>query len=93
MSLACMPFLVVNMGGEMIFILDQRLKAQCVAPDKVRATVSDVVLHRLGKVEQGIARHYYVCHDSSTCVLRRSPQNGKGEDGVGGWARNLSPVP
>lgn len=76
-----MPFLVVNMGGEMIFILDQRLKAQCVAPDKVRATVSDVVLLQLGKREQGIARHFYVCHDSSTCVLRRSPNTAKERTG------------
>ena len=44
MSLACMPFLVVNMGGEMIYILDQRLRAQCVAPEKATKVINDVAM-------------------------------------------------
>uniref|UniRef100_A0A1I8EFT5 Protein OSCP1 n=1 Tax=Wuchereria bancrofti TaxID=6293 RepID=A0A1I8EFT5_WUCBA len=36
MSLKCMPLLLLNMGSEMIYILQQRLKAQNV--DKVRMT-------------------------------------------------------
>ena len=31
-----MPFLVLNLGIEMIYILEQRLRAQNIAPDKCR---------------------------------------------------------
>lgn len=33
-SAQAMPMLVVNMGAEMMFILEQRLKAQSISPDK-----------------------------------------------------------
>jgi len=31
-----MPMLIINMGGEMVYILEQRLTAQAVAPDKAK---------------------------------------------------------
>lgn len=34
MAQFCMPMLIVNMGGEMVYILEQRLTAQNVAGDK-----------------------------------------------------------
>lgn len=34
MSLKALPLLFLNMGGEMLYILDQRLKAQNIAKDK-----------------------------------------------------------
>jgi hypothetical protein len=34
MSQFCMPMLIVNMGGEMVYILEQRLHAQSVPADK-----------------------------------------------------------
>ena len=34
MSLLSMPFLVTNLGGEMIFILEQRLHAQNIPKEK-----------------------------------------------------------
>eukprot|EP01113_Clastostelium_recurvatum_P023431 TRINITY_DN27998_c0_g1_i1.p1 TRINITY_DN27998_c0_g1~~TRINITY_DN27998_c0_g1_i1.p1 ORF type:complete len:234 (-),score=59.51 TRINITY_DN27998_c0_g1_i1:92-793(-) len=43
MSLFAMPFLVVNMGGEMAYILEQRLQAQAIAPEKSRKVICDVV--------------------------------------------------
>lgn len=33
-SLMTMPMLIVNMGAEMIYVLDQRLKAQNIPRDK-----------------------------------------------------------
>jgi hypothetical protein len=33
-SFLVMPIIVLNMGGEMIYILNQRLQAQAVADDK-----------------------------------------------------------
>lgn len=36
------PLIVLNMGGEMIYILDQRLKAQSVEPSKAIKVLSDV---------------------------------------------------
>ena len=36
------PFVILNMGGEMIYILDQRLKAQNVEPAKAIKVLNDV---------------------------------------------------
>jgi hypothetical protein len=36
MSLFAMPFLVFNLGGEMIYILEQRLQAQNISQEKSR---------------------------------------------------------
>lgn len=33
-ALSTMPMLIVNMGAEMIYVLDQRLKAQNIPHDK-----------------------------------------------------------
>jgi len=38
-----MPLVLINMGGEMIYILDQRLHAQMVAEDKSHKVIDDVV--------------------------------------------------
>eukprot|EP01112_Ceratiomyxa_fruticulosa_P009713 TRINITY_DN2546_c0_g1_i2.p1 TRINITY_DN2546_c0_g1~~TRINITY_DN2546_c0_g1_i2.p1 ORF type:complete len:384 (-),score=83.45 TRINITY_DN2546_c0_g1_i2:161-1312(-) len=43
MSLFGMPFLVVNMGGEMSYILEQRLQAQAISNDKSKKVLSDVL--------------------------------------------------
>ncbi len=43
MSLIALPFVIVNLGAEMVYILDQRLKAQCIAEDKSRLVLNDVV--------------------------------------------------
>lgn len=32
--LFAMPLIVINMGGEMTYILEQRLRAQKISPDK-----------------------------------------------------------
>ncbi len=34
MSLRTLPILFLNLGGEMLYILDQRLRAQNVLPEK-----------------------------------------------------------
>lgn len=36
MAEASMPMLIINMGGEMVYILEQRLTAQAVATDKAK---------------------------------------------------------
>eukprot|EP00761_Pharyngomonas_kirbyi_P008184 gb/GECH01008195.1/.p1 GENE.gb/GECH01008195.1/~~gb/GECH01008195.1/.p1 ORF type:complete len:380 (+),score=87.64 gb/GECH01008195.1/:1-1140(+) len=43
MFLYSMPFLIVNMGGEMIYILNQRLKAQNVSSQKSVRVLCDVI--------------------------------------------------
>lgn len=40
-----LPFLIVNMGGEMIYILNQRLLAQKIPVDKADKVRSDVIRH------------------------------------------------
>eukprot|EP00906_Rhabdomonas_costata_P005721 RCo008509 len=42
MSLLTMPFLILNFGGEMIYILEQRLHAQNIAKDKSNKVLQDV---------------------------------------------------
>eukprot|EP00668_Euglena_longa_P011244 GGOE01013633.1.p1 GENE.GGOE01013633.1~~GGOE01013633.1.p1 ORF type:complete len:379 (-),score=69.62 GGOE01013633.1:281-1417(-) len=42
MSLLAMPFLVTNLGGEMIFILEQRLHAQNIPKEKSNKVLQDV---------------------------------------------------
>mmetsp|Transcript_14902 Transcript_14902/g.35450 ORF Transcript_14902/g.35450 Transcript_14902/m.35450 type:complete len:393 (+) Transcript_14902:67-1245(+) len=43
MAQYCMPMLIVNMGGEMVYILEQRLQAQNVAEDKAKRVLQDVI--------------------------------------------------
>lgn len=43
MSLIALPLVIVNLGAEMVYILDQRLKAQCIAEDKSHMVLNDVV--------------------------------------------------
>lgn len=43
MSMFAMPFLVINYGAEMFFILDQRLQAQSVTPERSSKVLLDVV--------------------------------------------------
>ncbi|GAX78582.1 hypothetical protein CEUSTIGMA_g6021.t1 [Chlamydomonas eustigma] len=43
MSLLAMPLIVVNLGCEMLYILDQRLKAQSIPEDKSCRVLQDVV--------------------------------------------------
>ena len=38
-----MPILVINMGGEMVYILAQRLRAQNVTPEKSTKVLGDVI--------------------------------------------------
>jgi Organic solute transport protein 1 len=40
-----LPFLILNMGGEMMYILNQRLLAQKIPPDKGDKVRSDVIKH------------------------------------------------
>lgn len=42
-SLLAMPILVINMGGEMIYILHQRLQAQNIPEEKARKVLEDVI--------------------------------------------------
>ncbi|KAF0686613.1 Aste57867_21585 [Aphanomyces stellatus] len=42
-AMLTMPMLLINMGGEMLYVLDQRLKAQNIAGDKSVKVLVDVV--------------------------------------------------
>ncbi|TMW57618.1 hypothetical protein Poli38472_003543 [Pythium oligandrum] len=42
-SLMTMPMLIINMGAEMIYVLDQRLKAQNIPRDKSTKVLEDIV--------------------------------------------------
>ncbi|OZC08215.1 hypothetical protein X798_04774 [Onchocerca flexuosa] len=43
MSLKCMPLLFLNMGSEMVYILQQRLKAQKVSKEKSTQVLRDIL--------------------------------------------------
>lgn len=42
-SLMTMPILIINMGAEMIYVLDQRLKAQNIPRDKSSKVLEDII--------------------------------------------------
>jgi hypothetical protein len=44
MSLLGMPVLILNLGSEMLYILDQRLRAQQIDPEKATKVLQDVVM-------------------------------------------------
>ena len=37
------PYLIINLGGEMVFILDQRLRSQNVSPEKSQKVLQDII--------------------------------------------------
>ena len=41
-SLVAMPWIVINLGGEMLYVLEQRLKAQSVPAGKAARVLQDV---------------------------------------------------
>jgi hypothetical protein len=43
MSLLGMPWVVLNLGCEMVYILEQRLKAQGIQQDKTAKVLQDIV--------------------------------------------------
>ncbi|KAG5508256.1 hypothetical protein JKF63_05512 [Porcisia hertigi] len=49
MSLHTMPFLILNLGVEMMFVLNSRLHAQQVAPDKAAIVLGDIGTNIFGK--------------------------------------------
>jgi hypothetical protein len=46
-NLLAMPLVLVNLGAEMLFVLDQRLQAQAVAPDKASRVITETVCSML----------------------------------------------
>ena len=50
-----MPLMVINLGGEMMYILEQRLVAQKIQPDKARK-VGPSSKHPEGKNAPSLAR-------------------------------------
>ena len=60
-SLHCMPMIIINMGGEMVYILAQRLQAQSVPIDKSK------------RGEQALLRHpQRLYEEASACLLLSS---------------------
>ncbi|XP_075410117.1 protein OSCP1 [Tenrec ecaudatus] len=43
MSVRTLPLLFLNLGGEMLYILDQRLRAQNIPTDKARKVLNDII--------------------------------------------------
>ncbi|XP_010624122.1 protein OSCP1 isoform X2 [Fukomys damarensis] len=44
MSVRTLPLLFLNLGGEMLYILDQRLRAQNIPADKARKVLNDIIM-------------------------------------------------
>ncbi|VDK85476.1 unnamed protein product [Onchocerca ochengi] len=62
MSLKCMPLLFLNMGSEMVYIVQQRLKAQMVSKEKATQVLRDI-LHILfsTKFLKELFKPQYIC--------------------------------
>lgn len=57
-----MPWLFLNMGGEMLYVLDQRLRAQQVAPAKAARVLSSIIGAMLDPAL--LAGHVFVPQDA-----------------------------
>ncbi|XP_061111524.1 protein OSCP1a [Conger conger] len=49
MSLRTLPLLFINLGGEMLYILDQRLQAQNIPIDKAKKVMNDIITTMFNK--------------------------------------------
>uniref|UniRef100_A0AAY4D724 Protein OSCP1 n=1 Tax=Denticeps clupeoides TaxID=299321 RepID=A0AAY4D724_9TELE len=49
MSSRTLPLLFINLGGEMLYILDQRLRAQNIPADKAKKVMNDIVTTMFNK--------------------------------------------
>ncbi|XP_023677013.1 protein OSCP1 isoform X2 [Paramormyrops kingsleyae] len=49
MSSKTLPLLFINLGGEMLYILDQRLRAQNIPSDKARKVMNDIITTMFNK--------------------------------------------
>lgn len=47
--MSVLPFAILNLGGEMLYILDQRLRAQEIGHDRSSKVLQDVVKTMLSK--------------------------------------------
>jgi hypothetical protein len=48
-NLNTLPFVILNLGGEMIYILDQRLRSQDIDKDRALKVLSDIVKSMLSE--------------------------------------------
>ncbi|KAL6762064.1 organic solute transport protein 1-domain-containing protein [Haematococcus lacustris] len=69
MSLLAMPLLYINLGVEMVYILDQRLRAQEIPPDKGERVLNDVVRKMFDK--DCIDKLFVPCELYSTSAVRK----------------------
>ena len=49
MSTKTLPILFLNLGGEMLYILDQRLRAQCIPQEKAQKVLHDIISSMFNK--------------------------------------------
>uniref|UniRef100_A0AAR2L8F4 Organic solute carrier partner 1 n=1 Tax=Pygocentrus nattereri TaxID=42514 RepID=A0AAR2L8F4_PYGNA len=49
MSTRTLPLLFINLGGEMLYILDQRLRAQNIPSDKAKKVMNDIITTMFNK--------------------------------------------
>ena len=64
MSLRTLPILFLNLGGEMLYILDQRLRAQSIPDEKARKGK----LKRVCKHVHSAAINMAPIEDHKTCM-------------------------
>ena len=38
-----LPFVIINLGGEMVYILEQRLRSQDITADKSQKVLQDII--------------------------------------------------
>ncbi|VDM97755.1 unnamed protein product [Thelazia callipaeda] len=70
MSLKCIPLLFLNMGGEMIYILQQRLQAQNISEEKATRVLTDVLYNFLNeKFMKEIFKLQVICSNQIMRIL------------------------
>lgn len=94
MSVRTLPLLFLNLGGEMLYILDQRLRAQSIPGEKARKGEHPGPGHLPEPVLRGVgAPAACGCRAGPQPAARCWPVCGTGACGCPGSGREKPPVP
>ncbi|XP_046874892.1 protein OSCP1a isoform X6 [Hypomesus transpacificus] len=73
MSMKTLPLLFINLGGEMLYILDQRLRAQNTSDDNTHKVINDIIstMFNKGFMEELLMPQEVYSHRALRTVLTR----------------------
>lgn len=79
-SLLAMPMLILNMGGEMLYVLDQRLHAQSISAEKAAKGAIAAQLEPVSAGRAPMLRAWRLTDRFPRCGGRRDARGGSHSD-------------